>query len=440
METYQVRLPSGKVVSKQLAPGLSDADVQAAFLPDYKKAGFKATGPVQRPTFQQSIEDHWRRQLGDQGSISNATPTLGERFQGWLGKGLTAAGMEGRDAYRMAGKAFAPFNDLTPVGNLTGMDEGARMARAGVTRGDLAQLGLGAGVFALSALPGGAAAKKFGKGMFGRLLKDESGAIRAYHGTPWPEFDKFDREAIGNNYGGFAHVGGFHFTSDKARARSYADFDEIGFPRDHGRVITADLNIQNPHIVPMPGAQNDLIGALDRNPDWLRQAERKHDGLEVRSTTGGGSTYVVFDPSLIDIVKQREPIRAFHGTLAGELGEFRPGTHFGSRGAAEQRLREMTEMPDDVRPIGAVRGLGQPRVHEVDLEPRKLFDIGDDMGEWHPEDMVARLKAKGIDYSGDDPFGHLQSLGYDAVVYRNLWEDAGSKSYIALDPKIIRKR
>lgn len=156
----------------------------------------------------QAIEAHWRARLANQGQLSAYKPSAGERIESGLG-GVLSKVVGEQMARRTAKRAMAPLNDLTPVGNVTGIDEGARMAGQGLTRGNLAQGALGAGLIALNVLPGAGGAKR----KLGDLLRDEVGAIRAYHASPH-DFDKFSMDKLGTGEGAQAYGKGLYFATD----------------------------------------------------------------------------------------------------------------------------------------------------------------------------------------------------------------------------------
>ncbi len=132
--------------------------------------------PQRKPT----REDYWRKRLENQGAISNAKPSLGEKVEGTLGDVLSKA-LAPKDARRIAHKAMGPLNDVTPVGNATGMDEGGKQFTRGLTKGDLKQAAVGAAVFGLSAIPGAGAARK-SKNALLDLAYDETGALKLARG------------------------------------------------------------------------------------------------------------------------------------------------------------------------------------------------------------------------------------------------------------------
>jgi len=139
------------------------------------------------------------------------------------------------------------------------------------------------------------------KNWFGESqVRDAEGRpLRLYHGTPYPEFDQFSKDMIGENFG--QDKQGFFFTTDPDRASDYAQYDEIGMPTSGGQVIPVYLSMKNPLVVKVAGDQDTLIRAYDKAKLQLLEqaAQTGHDGIEVMSTTGHGSMYVALEPTQI---------------------------------------------------------------------------------------------------------------------------------------------
>ncbi|UMO75972.1 large polyvalent protein [Planktothrix phage Pag-Yong1] len=131
------------------------------------------------------------------------------------------------------------------------------------------------------------------------------------------------------------------------------------------------------------------------------------------------------------------PLVVFHSTMsAGEFTTFRPASHFGTLGAANDRLVDnsldrasrMIGNPayreavasGDPRPPGAEPLGPNDAIIPVFLSiknPARRFDVGN---LWYPEIEIARAG------------------GRDGIVYANRFEDPGSDSWIAFDPSQIR--
>lgn len=160
-------------------------------------------------------QEYWRRALANQGEIKPRSAGLGERITNKVASGLNRAGMGEQRAQRLASKTTRFLDDLTPVGNaVMAADTGGELSKGHY----LAALGGAALTFAPGIMAG--PAKRAGKGMFGRLLKDQSGAIRAWHGSPH-DFDKFSLGKIGTGEGNQAYGRGLYFAENKAVAQDY---------------------------------------------------------------------------------------------------------------------------------------------------------------------------------------------------------------------------
>lgn len=179
------------------------------------------------------------------GEITSTPQTIGTRIEGGVRHALSSV-MEEREAARLANKTFSAFNDLTPLGNVTGAEEGGRMAYDGITRGDVGTAALGAGIFAMSVVPG--SARRVGENLIEALIRDESGAIRAWHGSPH-DFDKFSLSKIGTGEGAQAYGHGLYFAEEKAVAEQYRNDLTRRMAGFHGpdqsaptRAIALDMN------------------------------------------------------------------------------------------------------------------------------------------------------------------------------------------------------
>ena len=157
-----------------------------------------------------------------QGTISAYQPTLTDRLQSGLSSVL---------GQHMGERATNFLNDLSPVGAVTGAwDAGKQFANASTGPVTWGKAGMGAAALAslgASILPYGQDARmalQAGqqplKGMFGRLLGDESGAIRAWHGSPH-DFDQFDMSKIGTGEGAQAYGHGLYFAESPDVAKNY---------------------------------------------------------------------------------------------------------------------------------------------------------------------------------------------------------------------------
>jgi hypothetical protein len=80
--------------------------------------------PSNKPT----REDYWRKRLANQGAISKPERTIGGMIADALAAGGRKAGLGDRYAQHVATRATNALNDLTPVGNVTGAEEGGKQA------------------------------------------------------------------------------------------------------------------------------------------------------------------------------------------------------------------------------------------------------------------------------------------------------------------------
>lgn len=149
--------------------------------------------------------------------LLRATPqTLETRLNDGLA-GLFGYFTDEKHARRLANKATRALNDLSPVGNATGAEQGARTARQGVRQQSAKQTLMGVGQMAMAVLP--SAPKKIVQQAAGPLKQLFKG-IRAYHGSPH-DFDKFNLDKIGTGEGAQAYGHGLYFAENKDVARSY---------------------------------------------------------------------------------------------------------------------------------------------------------------------------------------------------------------------------
>ncbi len=203
-ETYQVRLPNGKVVTKRFEGAPDDKTLRQAFGGTYKGAGINAAlAQVVRPP-QQSLEDYWKAKLGDQGSLSNYKPSITEKAQNGIATALHSLGM-GSGADRFAKRAMAPLNDWTPFGDVASFTDGARDVGQGNYASGAGNMLLGA----IGAVPGvgDVAAKLAKKADIGRL----------YHGSN-ELFDEFDLSRAGSNQEGLNYPMAFLSASPEEAA------------------------------------------------------------------------------------------------------------------------------------------------------------------------------------------------------------------------------
>jgi hypothetical protein len=129
-------------------------------------------------------------------------------------------------------------------------------------------------------------------------------------------------------------------------------------------------------------------------------------------------------------------ITAYHASPTPIVGGFHAFSHFGTLAAAQHRLQDALELDPASRPSGM--GSGQrPVIYEVILTIRKPLMIDDGWQDAADEaEGLKRLghvnsdEAEAIASGARDAYHIFAARGYDAYVYRNDWEDAGSLSYI----------
>jgi hypothetical protein len=166
--------------------------------------------------------------------LSERNPyTMRERLREGAEMLASAFGMDERQAYSVArGLIGDPSHsetaqpgvlDMTPLGSLMGMQEGAQQVGAGETGAGALNMGLGA----LDFVPGaGEAATGLGKMMapLGAMAAGvgPKGGLRAYHGSA-ADFDGFSDAARGTGDGQQAFGPGHYFTESDDLAKDYRD-------------------------------------------------------------------------------------------------------------------------------------------------------------------------------------------------------------------------
>jgi hypothetical protein len=135
------------------------------------------------------------------------------------------------------------------------------------------------------------------------------------------------------------------------------------------------------------------------------------------------------------VVESAGRIIAYHGSLGPISGRFHAFTHFGSRAAAEQRIRDSSQLDPAARPYGMKQG--DPVIYKVSLAIHKPLMIED--GWQNADDEAKGLRRLGHITDAEmariiegkvDAVDVVKARGYDSYVYRNAWEDAGSLSYV----------
>lgn len=181
---------------------------------------------------------------------------------------------------------------------------------------------------------------------------------------------------------------------------------------------------------------------------------------------------------------QGRPRVMYHSTTS-DFEEFRPFTHFGTSGAANDRSDTLTDFFTDVlkRPDRATGArlipvylkvenpLRMPDLAALDSQSGTLFEeaeadfksrydedeqqyrieSGDapspaswesetDLSEWlYRNDVIDQDEFWDVQYSPMRAMQLLQSKGYDGIVYNNVVEDPGNDSYIVFDPAQVKR-
>lgn len=168
------------------------------------------------------------------------------------------------------------------------------------------------------------------------------------------------------------------------------------------------------------------------------------------------------------------PKRMFHSS-SHDFDEFRPGSHFGTAGAANDRAEALNDFSVNVvgrkaeesRVLPVYLAIENP-LRMPDLASQYMTDRGEIIGEgevdarldefsqyerphpmaWESEtdlsewlyrnDVISSDEFWDVQYSPDKAMALLKSKGYDGIVYNNSVEDAGNDSYIIFDPNQVK--
>lgn len=158
--------------------------------------------------------------------------------------------------------------------------------------------------------------------------------------------------------------------------------------------------------------------------------------------------------------KDGSPMVVYHSTSANP-DSFRPYTHFGTAGAANDRasaLRSFSTMvvgrKEDQSAVFPVylsiqNPLRLPDLAEMD-NPDLPFEDGSGFHprSWESETDLAEVLYEmneitrdefwDVQYSPKKAFELLKAKGYDGIVYKNVIEDAGKDSYIIFHPSQVK--
>lgn len=120
-ETYEVRLPNGRVVRREAPAGATDAQVRALFSEPMRGHGINALAQaVVRPEQPQQPTNALAGGMFG-GSLKSYTPTLSERIGNTVGDALGS---------QRFGRGLTNFlSDWTPAGNIDGITHGSEIER-----------------------------------------------------------------------------------------------------------------------------------------------------------------------------------------------------------------------------------------------------------------------------------------------------------------------
>jgi hypothetical protein len=145
-----------------------------------------------------------------------------------------------------------------------------------------------------------------------------------------------------------------------------------------------------------------------------------------------------------------KPVKFFHATTA-PFAVFNPLSHFGTQKAAQERMEKVYLNDPDYQRNGYFGLQYDARYVEVNLNiqnPLRIPDLGAERSD-NCEQTLKDLKILSAQECDQvfrsDPqewkslmVGALMKKGYDAFVYKNDVEDAGSDSYIVFRPEQVR--
>jgi hypothetical protein len=275
--------------------------------------------------------------------------------------------------------------------------------------------------------------------------------------------------------------------------------DEDGNEIEPGDVVPLYARMENPLVIEGHEAQR-VTDDTGHQVRVLEQAKADgHDGVILRDVDEGlgmntqpGDTYIVFDPKQVKhaernrgtydpesaniLMSKKEtgrgkegpgPIRAYHGTRAGEFDEFRPNYRrgeqlgFGMHFAADPELGERYATDENTSRRGK-----KPMVYAVDLDIKKPLKADAIVREVSPEFALAQklTAGKNFFYPKDEDGTRavymqnaidatspqraerlIREAGYDGIEYRakvisrggapgTYRTEAQGKSYVVFDP------
>ena len=155
--------------------------------------------------------------------------------------------------------------------------------------------------------PGRQAAEDMGR----RFVADESGAIRAFHGSPY-DFDRFSMDKIGTGEGAQAYGHGLYFADSEDVARQYRD--ALKFPRIDGAAtpieqVADDLNYHRGNVDGVRSAYERMANSAD--PKAQAMGREKLEALPAALERFKGRMYEVsIDANPEDFLDWDAPLSA----------------------------------------------------------------------------------------------------------------------------------
>ena len=174
-------------------------------------------------------------------------------------------------------------------------------------------------------------------------------------------------------------------------------------------------------------------------------------GFDAGTGVGGAGALMAKPAGALGANAIRQGTEAFHWSPnAAQIGpdnKFKPGTHFGSPWAAQQRMADEMANPKPAPAGGTIpvqMDINRPLRIDDPATQHDVLGIATELENTLSRPglttQMERAQAAGADdatlYGLLDEL--LQKEGYDGLVYRNAVEDAGSDSYIATRPGTVR--
>lgn len=325
-----------------------------------------------------------------------------------------------------------------------------------------------------------------------KVVDAEGKPLVVYHGTPYT-FEAFDPEKTKLSTLGASGGLGIFFTADPEEASHYAGTPWV----KGGNVIPAYLSLENPKIIERYSNIWDRVLSSKSEAIKVRKELRKQ-GYDGAITPLG--EFVAFSPTQIKSVNNRgtwdmrnpnifwqtikqtpelaeffrdtkvvdeqgNPLMVHHsGTFRTEEDEAfdtEAGVHFGTLDAARARVGGKA-VDDAIQSIEtyqndsglwefSINGLDYGGEYESEAEAQEAAEdlaatTDVDLPWEDAEEGITSvyLNLKNPKYVGDQGNDWSEAIklakeqGYDGLIYRNLYEDAGSISYVAFYPEQIK--